>query len=105
MSEIEFLQRLKKTGRNDTCPCGSNKKYKKCHLREDEEAEHKWLAEQEKARAEEAQSEESEEEETQESLKAKGKGRKEEPRSGPMPTASRGNNQTMFQRRTGRTGR
>lgn len=31
-------QRLADTGRNDTCPCGSGKKYKKCHLREDEEA-------------------------------------------------------------------
>ena len=36
MSEAEFLQRLKETGRNDTCPCGSGKKYKKCHLAEDE---------------------------------------------------------------------
>jgi hypothetical protein len=28
--------RLKTTGRNDHCPCGSGKKYKKCHLAEDE---------------------------------------------------------------------
>ncbi|KPK21538.1 MAG: hypothetical protein AMK69_21610 [Nitrospira bacterium SG8_3] len=28
---------MKKTGRNDPCPCGSGKKYKKCHMgREDE---------------------------------------------------------------------
>jgi len=26
-------------GRNDPCHCGSGKKYKRCHLREDEEAE------------------------------------------------------------------
>ena len=26
-------------GRNDPCYCGSGKKYKKCHLREDEAAE------------------------------------------------------------------
>lgn len=30
--------RLSATGRNDTCPCGSGKKYKKCHLAEDEAA-------------------------------------------------------------------
>lgn len=31
-------ERLAKTGRNDPCPCGSGKKYKKCHLAEDERA-------------------------------------------------------------------
>ena len=41
MSEIEA--RFKTTGRNDDCPCGSGKKYKKCHLREDEEAVSKAL--------------------------------------------------------------
>ena len=30
--------RLGGTGRNDPCPCGSGKKYKKCHLAEDEGA-------------------------------------------------------------------
>jgi tetratricopeptide (TPR) repeat protein len=30
--------RLASTGRNDPCPCGSGKKYKKCHLVEDEGA-------------------------------------------------------------------
>jgi tetratricopeptide (TPR) repeat protein len=30
--------RLAATGRNDPCPCGSGKKYKKCHLAEDEGA-------------------------------------------------------------------
>jgi SEC-C motif-containing protein len=30
--------RLAQTGRNDACPCGSGKKYKKCHLGEDEAA-------------------------------------------------------------------
>jgi tetratricopeptide (TPR) repeat protein len=29
-------QRLGATGRNDVCPCGSGKKYKKCHLLQDE---------------------------------------------------------------------
>jgi hypothetical protein len=35
----EHLRRLRNTGRNDDCPCGSGKKYKKCHLREDEAKE------------------------------------------------------------------
>ncbi len=30
--------RLSATGRNDVCPCGSGKKYKKCHLQADEAA-------------------------------------------------------------------
>jgi Flp pilus assembly protein TadD len=30
--------RLAQTGRNDACPCGSEKKYKKCHLQADEAA-------------------------------------------------------------------
>jgi hypothetical protein len=30
--------RLAATGRNDVCPCGSGKKYKKCHLAADEQA-------------------------------------------------------------------
>jgi tetratricopeptide (TPR) repeat protein len=31
-------ERLGATGRNDPCPCGSGKKYKKCHLQTDEAA-------------------------------------------------------------------
>jgi Flp pilus assembly protein TadD len=31
-------ERLAGTGRNDACPCGSGKKYKKCHLAADEAA-------------------------------------------------------------------
>ncbi|MBN2575881.1 MAG: SEC-C domain-containing protein [Deltaproteobacteria bacterium] len=31
-------ERLAATGRNDPCPCGSGKKYKKCHLAQDEAA-------------------------------------------------------------------
>jgi tetratricopeptide (TPR) repeat protein len=31
-------ERLAATGRNEPCPCGSGKKYKKCHLQEDEAA-------------------------------------------------------------------
>jgi tetratricopeptide (TPR) repeat protein len=34
----EAQARLAATGRNDACPCGSGKKYKKCHLQADEGA-------------------------------------------------------------------
>jgi hypothetical protein len=34
----EARTRLGATGRNDACPCGSGKKYKKCHLPADEQA-------------------------------------------------------------------
>src|SRR5579884_126364 len=34
----EARTRLAGTGRNDACPCGSGKKYKKCHLVADEQA-------------------------------------------------------------------
>ncbi len=44
MNASDYEQRLKTTGRNDTCPCGSGKKYKKCHLAEDEAAKHAELA-------------------------------------------------------------
>lgn len=33
-----ILPKWQKAGRNEMCPCGSDKKYKKCHLSEDEEA-------------------------------------------------------------------
>lgn len=39
MEESDFHTRLKNTGRNDLCLCGSGKKYKKCHLDEDEKME------------------------------------------------------------------
>ena len=51
MTETDPIERLKQTGRNDPCPCGSGRKYKKCHLREDQEAEHKLQLEQEEERA------------------------------------------------------
>jgi tetratricopeptide (TPR) repeat protein len=37
-SPEEARTRLAATGRNDSCPCGSGKKYKKCHLATDEQA-------------------------------------------------------------------
>jgi hypothetical protein len=44
MPVTDPLERLRSAGRNDDCPCGSGKKYKKCHLREDEETASKALA-------------------------------------------------------------
>jgi hypothetical protein len=38
-TEKDILARLKDASRNDPCPCGSGKKYKKCHLPSDEQAE------------------------------------------------------------------
>jgi len=37
-AEVQARERLAGTGRNDPCPCGSGKKYKKCHLAADEGA-------------------------------------------------------------------
>jgi hypothetical protein len=54
MSTADYEERLKNTGRNDRCPCGSGKKYKKCHAAEDEaqrSAALKALEEEAKARA------------------------------------------------------
>jgi len=44
MGKDDYKIRLKHTGRNDICPCGSGKKYKKCHLEEDEASERAELA-------------------------------------------------------------
>lgn len=51
MADNDWQTRLK-TGRNDECPCGSGKKYKKCHLEADEKAKSAALAQ---ANAEAAQ--------------------------------------------------
>lgn len=40
MSDDSYSERLKNTKRNDPCPCGSGRKYKKCHLEADEAAQH-----------------------------------------------------------------
>jgi uncharacterized protein YecA (UPF0149 family) len=36
-SQETFERDLPKVGRNDPCPCGSGRKYKKCCLRKDKE--------------------------------------------------------------------
>lgn len=35
---VELRRDMPKVGRNDPCPCGSGKKYKSCHMREDQSA-------------------------------------------------------------------
>lgn len=40
VSDESYSDRLKHTKRNDPCPCGSGRKYKKCHLEADEAALH-----------------------------------------------------------------
>jgi hypothetical protein len=61
MATLDPETRFKTTGRNDDCPCGSGKKYKKCHLREDEESLSKALSAKNAEAAKEAESEESHE--------------------------------------------
>jgi SEC-C motif len=53
----EATERLRSAGRNDDCPCGSGKKYKKCHLRADEEAASKALSESNAVKAKAAEAE------------------------------------------------
>ena len=57
MKQSDYDERLKNTGRNDPCPCGSGKKYKKCHLLKDEKALRKERLEQEVDNTEQAQEE------------------------------------------------
>lgn len=82
MTDADYEERLKSTGRNDRCPCGSGKKYKKCHLAEDEgkrSAARKALAEEVKARA--AKKAEEEEDEAEESTTTAGKRAQQRQRS------------------------
>ena len=63
-TDEDYTERMKTTGRNDGCPCGSGKKYKKCHLPEDEakrSAVLKALEEEAKAEAAKKAEEEGEE--------------------------------------------
>jgi len=46
MSLEESQMRKKTAGRNDPCPCGSGKKYKRCHATEDEQVVHEELTRQ-----------------------------------------------------------
>lgn len=57
MADQDWQSRIK-TGRNDDCPCGSKKKYKKCHLEADEKAKSQALAKVNAEAAEKAKTEE-----------------------------------------------
>ncbi len=59
MAEDTGVERLKNTGRNDPCPCGSGRKYKKCHLSEDQAQEHEVLLKAQEEAREHASQEES----------------------------------------------
>lgn len=43
MADQDWQSRIK-TGRNDDCPCGSHRKYKKCHMEADQKAQSEALA-------------------------------------------------------------
>lgn len=78
MTDADYEARLKSTGRNDPCPCGSSKKYKKCHLAADEKSRSEALA----ALAEEAKAAaaaKAEEEEAEGDGKAKDRGKLKRP--------------------------
>lgn len=47
---VELRREMPKVGRNDPCPCGSGKKYKHCHLRQDRAAERRANAGRRRAR-------------------------------------------------------
>lgn len=66
MEESDFHKRLKSTGRNDQCFCGSGKKYKKCHLNEDERMEHEEFKKREEALKAEREASELEKEDSKE---------------------------------------
>ena len=84
----EALERIKSTGRNTPCPCGSGKKYKKCHLSSDADAEQaatRLAAEQAAAEAEaEAAETEEGDEETEETRAPRARNR------GPLHTRGPG---------------
>jgi len=74
MSGTDYERRLVTTGRNERCPCGSGKKYKKCHLAEDEDKRSAALqALEEEAKARTAEQAESDEGEAEKGTAGKGK--------------------------------
>ena len=105
MADAKYQQRLNEAGRNDTCPCGSGKKYKKCHLQADEELHSKAVAKaQEKAAAEaekaEAEGGESEEKQGDQGHPPEGKKGKYEPKT-PRAKPTTGSRQVAIPRKAG----
>ncbi len=86
-SSDEARQRQGATGRNDPCPCGSGKKYKKCHSAEDAAAVHAELKEREEAANAALAAEKANEDE-----KSKEPGEKEKSRHRPDRPASQASN-------------
>lgn len=82
MSFETARERHKNTGRNDDCPCGSGKKYKKCHQAEDDAVISAELRRLEEAAAAELAAKAAEAAEQGEAG-AKAEGRAEDPRKKP----------------------
>ncbi len=101
MAEKEYQSRLEKTGRNDPCPCGSGKKYKKCHLAEDEEKNRQDRAKADIAVKPIPQGEETEKEEVQNIPPEAVHHKKENLQHGPQPSHGGAARQVNAPRRTG----
>ena len=102
MATTDYEYRLKHTHRNDPCLCNSGKKYKKCHLPEDEAAQHAAL----KLAAEQAEAETNTDDGT-ESSTASGVDstfvpKKREARAHLKGQKSKGNRPITLPRRTGK---
>jgi hypothetical protein len=103
MTSEEYKLRVKNTGRNDTCPCGSGKKYKKCHLQADEKSNSEALAkarEEAEAAAEAAEGEEPEERKEGPVHPPEAKGHKYAPKI-PRPRPAAGSRQVSTPRKAG----
>ena len=99
MAETASIERLKTTGRNDPCPCGSGKKYKKCHLQEDRDEEHATLLKAQEEARESASAEEAEEADNRPPAKqGKGGGSREVHK----PGGAKGANQITLPRKASR---
>jgi hypothetical protein len=101
MADEEYKLRLKNAGRNDTCPCGSGKKYKKCHLQADEEGYSKALAKvREEAAAKAGEGEEPEERKESPEHPPEARGHKYAPKM-PKPKPAAGSRQVSTPRKAG----
>ena len=100
MARTKYEERLNSTGRNDTCPCGSGKKYKKCHLPKDEESHNKAVAKAQEAAAKAAAEAEPEENKEGAAHPPEGKGHKYAPKV-PKPKPAPGSRQVSTPRKAG----
>ena len=76
MADNEYETRLKNTGRNEPCACGSGKKYKKCHLEADQVSHREALAKAAPAPAPAAAVAEEDKEKKEQPAHPEGKGHK-----------------------------